>query len=46
MTRLKKECIKAGVGGTLGNIAGKTIGGAIARTAGHEIGKYGMKGAC
>ena len=32
--------LKAGVGGTLGNLAGKAIGGAVAGPAGHEIGKY------
>ena len=32
--------LKAGVGGTLGNLAGKAIGGAIGGSSGAEIGKY------
>jgi len=38
--KIEEGKLKAGIGGTLGNIAGKTIGGAIAGPAGHEIGKY------
>ena len=38
--KIEEGKLKAGIGGTLGNLAGKTIGGAIAGPAGHEIGKY------